>query len=47
MAGDKNINLKKGSLSLKELASKGKFPSCVIRKRTNHLEKDCWYKDKP
>ena len=47
VARDKSTYLKKGSLSLKELESKGKFPSCGICKRTSHLEKDCWYKKKP
>ena len=28
-------------------AAKGKFPPCSTCKRTNHLSKDCWYKDKP
>ena len=26
---------------------KGKYPPCGICKKTNHLEKDCWFRDKP
>ena len=31
----------------KEYERKDKFPACSICQRTNHLEKDCWYKEKP
>ncbi|XP_055814518.1 uncharacterized protein LOC129884204 [Solanum dulcamara] len=31
----------------KESSKKGKFPPCNHCKRTNHQEKDCWFKGKP
>ncbi|XP_055824477.1 uncharacterized protein LOC129893005 [Solanum dulcamara] len=31
----------------KESSKKGKFPPCSHYKRTNHQEKDCWFKGKP
>ena len=28
-------------------AKNGKYPPCSICEKTNHLEKDCWFRDKP
>ena len=43
MEGDK---LEKGK-PRKESSKRGKFPPCSHCKRTNHQEKDCWFKGKP
>ncbi|KAF3652820.1 hypothetical protein FXO38_15911 [Capsicum annuum] len=43
MEGDKAAKKKPWT----ESSQKGKFPPCLHRKRTNHQEKDCWFKGKP
>ena len=37
----------KGVMRQQEPGKKNRFPPCNICQRTNHLEKDCWYKGKP
>lgn len=36
----------KGKAAVKEGGKTGKFPPCSVCKKTNHLVKDCWTKDK-
>ncbi|GAV71900.1 hypothetical protein CFOL_v3_15389 [Cephalotus follicularis] len=43
---DRNIKTK-GGVNEKECEKKGKFPPCGVCKRTNHLEKYCFFKGKP
>ncbi|CAA0830320.1 Unknown protein, partial [Striga hermonthica] len=43
--GENNKNKNQGRNNNNQ--QKGKYPPCGVCKKTNHLEKDCWYRDKP